>query len=74
MGEFFIDQTGGAVTDDHVKFLQAGIPAIDIIAFDPATGTGFPATWHTVQDNIENIDPQILGAVGKVIMCYIFRE
>lgn len=70
----FVNQLGGAVTDDHVKFLQAGIPAIDIIAYDPTSGTGFPPTWHTTRDNMQNIDPQVLGAVGQVLLTYIYAR
>lgn len=73
-GNYFINRTGGAVTDDHVKFLQAGIPAIDIIAFDPTSPTGFPSTWHTMQDNLDNIDPQVLAAVGQTLLNYIYRQ
>lgn len=73
-GNIFVNQLGGAVTDDHVKFLQAGIPAIDIIAYDPTSGTGFPPTWHTTQDNLHNIDPQVLGAVGQVLLNYIYAK
>lgn len=72
-GHIFINRMGGAVTDDHVKFLQAGIPAIDIIAFDPESETGFPAMWHTLSDNLQNIDPQVLGAVGQTLLNYIYR-
>lgn len=73
LNNYFMNQTGGAVTDDHVKFLEAGIPAIDIIAFDPASDSGFPATWHTMQDNMENIDAQVLGAVGQTLLNYIYK-
>lgn len=71
---YFSNQTGGAVTDDHVKFLAAGIPAIDIIAFDPTSGTGFHPTWHTANDNLANIDPQVLAAVGQVLLNYIYAR
>lgn len=73
-GNMFVNQVGGAVTDDHVKFLQAGIPAIDIIAYDPTSGTGFPPTWHTMGDNLQNIDPQVLGTVGQVLLNYIYSK
>lgn len=74
LGNIFINQVGGIVTDDHVKFLQVGIPAIDIIAYDPTSGTGFPPTWHTMEDNLKNIDPQVLGAVGQVLLNYIYAK
>ena len=70
----FPDRQGGAVNDDHVPLLQAGIPAIDIVETEhPATGS-FNPTWHTLEDNIENIDRQTLGDVGLVVTTLIYRE
>lgn len=65
--ERFPNRRGGAVMDDHVYLLRAGVPAIDIIeSAHPATGS-FPPYWHTHADNIDNIDPATLGAVGRTI-------
>lgn len=73
-GDTFPNRQGGAVNDDHVPLLRAGIPAIDIIETDhPATGS-FNLTWHTMQDNLENIDPVTLGRVGEVVTTLIYRE
>lgn len=72
-GNIFVNRIGGAVTDDHIKFLEVGIPAIDIIAYDPNTGTGFHPTWHTMYDTMDNIDAEVLGSVGQVILNYIYR-
>ncbi len=67
-GKRFADKAGAAVVDDHVPFLMAGIPAIDIVdATNPASG-GFPRTWHTQADNIDNIDPGTLRAVGETLV------
>ena len=30
----FPDESRGAIQDDHVPFLQAGVPSIDLIDFD----------------------------------------
>lgn len=68
--ELFPGHTGSAVNDDHIPFLQAGIPAIDII--DYRREGGFAPTWHTLNDNLENIDPAILEAVGKSLIRYIY--
>lgn len=74
LGDRFVNRTGGGVNDDHVPLLKAGIPAIDIIETDhPATGS-FNPTWHTMADNMENIDPATLGAVGKLITLLIYSE
>ncbi len=68
--DIFTQLPGGAITDDHLEFLRAGIPSIDIIAL---SDTGFPDTWHTVDDTLENIDPTVLGAVGQSVLHYLTR-
>lgn len=70
----FPDKTGGAIIDDHVYLLRAGIPAIDIIeSANDATGSFHPA-WHTHADNIDNIDPATLQAVGLTVTQMIINE
>lgn len=67
LSDRFINEPGGAVTDDHVFLNRAGIPVIDIIENkNPATGS-FNATWHTHEDNYENIDPTTIRDTGQVI-------
>lgn len=68
----FSHETGGAITDDHVEFIRTGIPAIDIIAFDPQGG--FPATWHTLADDMQDIDPATLQAVGQSLLTYLYTN
>lgn len=71
-GEWFPNRWGGAVTDDHVKLIDGGIPAIDIIDYRP--GEGFNPTWHTTSDNLDNIDPAALKAVGQTLADYLFKQ
>lgn len=59
---------GGAVTDDHIQLIEAGIPAIDIIDYREA---GFCPTWHTAADNLSNIDPATLRAVGESLFEFL---
>jgi hypothetical protein len=70
--EYFVNRLGGAITDDHVKFIENGYDAIDIIEYNPTSDSGFNPVWHTMQDNMENIDAATLNAVGKTLMHYIF--
>lgn len=65
----FPNSMGGAVNDDHLRFHEQGIPAIDIIEYHPESG--FNASWHTKADNMSGIDKSTLGAVGSVIMSVI---
>lgn len=74
MGARFPNRVGGAVNDDHLPLLRAGIRAIDIIETDhPQTGS-FNPTWHTLDDNLENIDKNTLGDVGRLITLFIYNE
>lgn len=65
----FPDTPGGAITDDHLELLKVGIPAIDIIEFNPRSG--FNPTWHTTSDNMDNISAETLGSVGKALISFI---
>ncbi len=50
-----------AVEDDHLPFLKAGVPALDIIDLD------YPA-WHTAQDTIDAVSARSLQVVGDVVV------
>ncbi len=70
----FINKKGGIVTDDHLYVNRiAKIPCIDIIDYDETRG-GFNPTWHTHNDNISNIDPATLEAVGSVLLELIRQQ
>lgn len=71
-GDRFPNTIGGAVTDDHVEFLKAGIPAIDIIEYDASSG--FNPTWHTSADNLSNISKESLGVVGESLMQFLSEQ
>lgn len=72
-GRYFKRIQDGMITDDHYYVNQAGIPAIDIIHRDPASG-GFAESWHTHQDNMENISRSSLKSVTEVVLQTIYRE
>lgn len=74
-GNYFIDQRGGAALDDHVFVNQiANIPTIDIIPHDPTGRYSFDPNWHTLKDDMSNINPATLGAVGAVVTHVIYNE
>lgn len=68
--DLFPRTMGGAVTDDHVEFIKAGVPSIDIIEYHP--GQGFTPHWHTSTDNMENISKDTLRDVGESLMKYLY--
>lgn len=49
-----------AVEDDHLPFLQAGVPSLDIIDLDYGA-------WHTVQDTLDAVSARSLQIVGDVV-------
>lgn len=75
-GNYFLDEDGPAINDDHVfvnKF--AKIPSIDIIHLNPVNSNkSFFRHWHTMDDNMEHIDKNSLGMVGKVVLDVIYHE
>ncbi|MEJ2349667.1 MAG: M28 family peptidase [Anaerolineales bacterium] len=50
--------------DDHTPFLQAGVPAADLIDFD------YPY-WHTTEDTIDKISSRSLGIVGETLATWL---
>lgn len=75
-GQFFLQEDGGYVTDDHY-FINtiAKIPAIDIIPYHPECSiSSFGPTWHTLSDNIKNIDKSTLKAVGQTLLNVLYNE
>lgn len=66
---------GGMITDDHVYVHKhLGIPAVDIIQFDPTSRTSFGYYWHTHHDTMKNISAETLKAVGQTVMEVIYNE
>lgn len=74
-GDCFINQPGGIITDDHYYVNKyAPFKMIDIIHYDMYSGTGFDPVWHTMNDNIQHIDKNTLGVVGKTLLHVIKNE
>jgi hypothetical protein len=57
--EFVEEET--LIEDDHVEFLQAGVPAVDIIDLD------YPA-WHTPKDTLDKVSAKSLQTVADVLL------
>ena len=75
--EYFTNELGDPINDDHIYMIHyAGIPTIDIIHLvgDEDRTSCFFKYWHTVNDNIEQIDAKTLQMVGNVVMKVIYNE
>jgi glutaminyl-peptide cyclotransferase len=53
-----------SIEDDHIPFLRAGVPAVDIIDLDNPT-------WHTTRDTVEFVSERSLQIVGDVVVAAI---
>lgn len=73
--QFFPLTDNGSITDDHINVnLIAGVPCIDIIPYYYDGPSSFGPTWHTIKDTPDNIDPNVLEAVGQTITQLIYNE
>lgn len=64
------------IIDDHLYINSLiGIPTIDIIEYDPTSSSGtFTKAWHTHSDNLDNVDPRTLKAVGQTVLEVVLSE
>ena len=56
------------IDDDHLPFLEAGVPALDLIDFDYGPGQPPGEYWHTSEDTVDNVCPESLGAIGAAAL------
>lgn len=64
---YFIDSHKHQILDDHVPFLEAGIPAVDIIDID------YPY-WHTSQDTYDKTSAESLRIVGETVTTWLTEK
>ncbi len=66
--KYFINEMGGAITDDHYFVIEnLRIPCVNIVNYNPSRTKGFGDYWHTHQDNMDNISKETLQAVGETV-------
>jgi glutaminyl-peptide cyclotransferase len=62
--EKIIDEEKYRILDDHIPFIEAGIPAVDLIDFD------YPY-WHTSQDTVDKVSPGSLKVIGDILLIWL---
>jgi len=62
--EYFIPTQKYSILDDHTPFLNAGIPAVDIIDFDYTY-------YHTIEDTPDKVSAGSLKAVGDTVRAWL---
>jgi hypothetical protein len=60
LDDYFISDST-KIEDDHLPFLAAGVPAVDIIDLD------YDA-WHTAKDTLDAVSARSLQVVGDVVV------
>jgi len=65
--EVFIPDYKYSMLDDHTPFLEAGIPAVDIIDFD------YPY-YHTMEDTPDKVSANSLQAVGDTLLTWVIEQ
>ncbi|HEU0294055.1 MAG TPA: M28 family peptidase [Anaerolineales bacterium] len=63
----FIPEYKHSMLDDHTPFLEAGIPAVDIIDFD------YPY-WHTIEDTPDKVSAESLETVGRTLWTWVTQQ
>ena len=66
-GEHFTNNSRG-VQDDHLPFLELGVPALDLIDLHYGPDSRNNKYWHTEDDDLEHVSPQSLKVVGDVVL------
>jgi glutaminyl-peptide cyclotransferase len=60
LDSYFVPQTT-QIEDDHIPFMQAGVPSVDVIDLE------FDA-WHTPADTLDAVSARSLQVVGDVLL------
>jgi len=66
--ELGLDQHVGGpareLSDDHLPFLRAGIPSVDLIDFEFGPVNRY---WHTRDDTLQHCSEESLAAIGRIV-------
>ena len=54
----------GYIEDDHIPFLQAGVPSLALIDFEYGPNNAY---WHTSSDTLDKLDRRSFGVILHVL-------
>jgi glutaminyl-peptide cyclotransferase len=63
-----LSSTRAPVQDDHLPFLDVGIPSVDIIDLNYGPGNSY---YHTLEDTLDKVSPQSMEKVGKLVLAML---
>lgn len=58
----------GSILDDHVPFLLAGMPVVNLIDFEYGSAPGRNDYWHTTNDTLDKLSVKSMQTVGDVVL------
>jgi glutaminyl-peptide cyclotransferase len=58
----------GLIEDDHIPFLQIGIPAAVLIDLHFGPGWNSNAYWHTEKDTVDKLSPDSIETIGEIVL------
>ena len=58
----------GSILDDHVPFLLAGMPAMDVIDFSYGSAPGLNDYWHTIDDSMDKLSSDSMQMIGDTVL------
>lgn len=60
-----LSRSKGPVEDDHLPFLDVGIPCVDIIDLNYGPGNSY---FHSAEDTLDKISPDSMEKVGRIVL------
>jgi Zn-dependent M28 family amino/carboxypeptidase len=63
----FIPKYRHSILDDHIPFVEMGIPAVDVIDFS------YPY-WHTTADLLDKVSEESLQIVGETLLAWLVNR
>jgi Zn-dependent M28 family amino/carboxypeptidase len=63
-----LSSTRTAIQDDHLPFLDAGIPCVDIIDLNYGPNNSY---HHTLSDTLDKISPESMEKVGRLVLAML---
>jgi Zn-dependent M28 family amino/carboxypeptidase len=59
----YFPREGGPIEDDHLPFIEKGVPSLDLIDFESQS-----TFWHTARDTMDKLDAASFQIVGDVVV------
>jgi glutaminyl-peptide cyclotransferase len=63
-----LSKNRGPIGDDHIPFLDAGIPSVDIIDLNYGPRNSY---HHTLEDTLDKVSPESMEKVGRLVLAML---